>query len=186
MNRLVRLLSVVLFLLAGCVPSLHPIYTKKDLIFEPALLGVWASGISKESWAFSAHEPKSYRLVYTDEKGRRGTFSAHLVKIGESTFLDFFPADFGGQQNEFYKYHFLRAHTFFLVHQIEPRLRVSSMRPDWLRKHLLDKPGAIRHEVVNGRVVLTAATAALQVFLLEQAKNRNAFGKPTDLARKKP
>jgi len=26
---------------SACVPSLHPLYTDKDLIFEPALLGEW-------------------------------------------------------------------------------------------------------------------------------------------------
>ena len=29
-----------LIVLAGCVPSLNPLYTDRDVIFDPALLGV--------------------------------------------------------------------------------------------------------------------------------------------------
>ena len=27
--------------LTGCVPSLQPLYTEKDTVFDPALVGVW-------------------------------------------------------------------------------------------------------------------------------------------------
>ena len=33
--------------LGGCVLSLHPLYTEKDLIFEEKLLGTWAKNDSK-------------------------------------------------------------------------------------------------------------------------------------------
>jgi len=81
-------------------------------------------------------------------------------------------------------HHLLRARTFFLVRQIEPRLRVSAMNPDWLKKYLQRNPAAIRHEVVDGRIVLTAATRELQAFLLEQATTQDAFGKPADMVRR--
>ena len=32
-------LSVVV--LMGCIPSLHPLYTEKDLVFDESLLGEW-------------------------------------------------------------------------------------------------------------------------------------------------
>ena len=28
-------------LLAGCFPSLHPLYTEEDLVYDSALVGTW-------------------------------------------------------------------------------------------------------------------------------------------------
>ena len=29
------------FCMGGCVPSLHQLYTKKTLVYEPAIVGTW-------------------------------------------------------------------------------------------------------------------------------------------------
>lgn len=184
MRRFACLLACVSILLAGCIPSLHPVFTEKDRVFAPALLGTWAADGAKESWTFSAHDPWSYRLVHVDDKERRGIFTAHLVKIGAATFLDLQPAEPGSGTTAFYNFHLLPAHTFFLVHQIEPRLRVSAMSADWLKQHLKRNPGAIRHEVVDDQIVITAPTEALQAFLAKHAATPDAFAKPTEVARR--
>jgi hypothetical protein len=31
-----------LFLMTGCIPSMHPLYTEQDLIFDSLVVGVWA------------------------------------------------------------------------------------------------------------------------------------------------
>ena len=38
--------------LAGCIQTLHPLYTENDLTFDAALIGVWGEDNSKETWAF--------------------------------------------------------------------------------------------------------------------------------------
>ena len=38
--------------LAGCAPSLYPVYTEKDLVFEPALVGTWSTDDPKDgTWS---------------------------------------------------------------------------------------------------------------------------------------
>ncbi len=68
------LLAFVLVALCGvtsCIPtSINPLYTGQDLVFDPALIGVWrGEGDSKETWAFEKAGDKEYKFVYTEEDG---------------------------------------------------------------------------------------------------------------------
>ena len=185
MKKIACLMLLLPVFFSGCIPtSVHPVYTDKDVVFVPELLGTWAEENSEETYAFSAHDPRSYRLTYTDDEGRTGEFVAHLLKIDGVLFLDMFPTEQNGDMNEFYKLHFLHVHTFFLVEQIEPRLRMRPMSMNWLRKLLEQNPGAVRHEMVGGDVVLTAATEELQRFLLRHVRTEAAFDDPSDMIRR--
>lgn len=173
-----------LLLLAGCIPSLHPFYTARDLAFDPLLLGTWVPQDEKQTWAFSAHEPDAYRLVYTDDKGRAGRFKVRLLRLEGKTFLDLYPADPPGELNEYYKAHLVKAHTFLHVRELaRSRLELAGLSFGWLDRQLKAEPGAIAHERRNGQVVFTADTRALQAFVLKHLGTRDAFGKPLVLAR---
>ena len=73
-------------IMGGCIPSLHPLYTEKDLIFEEKLLGIW--GKSDEYWKFQeATDSNSYDLTTMIDQDE-GKFVAHLVKLDNMLFLD--------------------------------------------------------------------------------------------------
>lgn len=172
--------------LAGCVPSLNPLYTEKDLIFDPALVGVWSEqDDSQETWAFEKTGEKQYKLVYT-EQGKAGEFEVHLLKLGNTLYLDFFPESDGlkdSKRNDFYLSHFVPGHMFAKVTQIEPTLRLAVMNPDWLKKLLEKNPKAIDHQgISDDRIVLTASTKDLQKLVTANANE--AFGDPTTLKRR--
>lgn len=140
----------ILLVSPGCIPlSLNPIYTEKDIVFEPGLIGQWAQDGSKETWAFSKRDTNEYDFVYTDEAGKRGRFSAHLVKIDGNLFLDFFPEERDVKENDFYEVHFIPAHSFAHVKQIEPTLQMRFPDPDWLEKLVTENPGAIQHGTID-------------------------------------
>ncbi len=86
-------------LLGGCIPviSLHPLYTEKDIVVDKKLCGTWIdeSGDMKSTWEFECiDEPKNaYKLIFTDENGKKGSFVAHLVKLENRLFLDIFPSE---------------------------------------------------------------------------------------------
>lgn len=187
MNKLgftVALLALVG--LAGCIPSLHSIYTDRDVGFESSLLGVWAEKPeSKVRWHFSQAEGKAYRLVYTEDTGKTGSFVVHLVNLSGTLFLDLYPEEPNLQDSDFYKLHFLPVHTFMLVDQITPTLRIAIMEPGWLRSYVREHPDAIRHEFIKGGdvVVLTASTKELQAFLVKHTKTDGAFGSLSNLHR---
>jgi hypothetical protein len=186
MNKWLGLVGAGLMIfLVSCAPSLHPLYTDRDLVFELDLVGEWSEEGSKETWTFTKSGEKEYGLVYIDEKGKRGEFIVHLVKAEERLFLDFFPvvSDFKKDVNDFYTGHVLRVHTFMRVEQIQPTLRMAPLDHDWVKKYLQDHPDDIRHEKVNDGILLTAQPKELQAFLLKHEKTEAAFGELSDLIR---
>jgi hypothetical protein len=112
---LVVLLGMVVCVSGCIVPSVHPFYTEKDVVFDPALVGSWeeqpgqgeqAAGKPPPVWTFSKHaeaaaeKPVSYDLKIT-ERDRWVAFSVHLIKLEKTQFLDFYPQEaspelFGG------------------------------------------------------------------------------------------
>lgn len=176
MNPRLAGVLVMVLPLAACVPTLHPLYTDADVIFEPELVGVWAEEGESGTWRFEKAGERTYRLVMTDHNGRPGTFTARLVRVTGLMFLDLEPEEPALDANDFYKLHLVRAHSFILVEQIMPALRMAMMDPDWLKRYVRENPAAIRHEVVGDTVVLTAATPELQAFVLQHVTTTNAFG----------
>jgi hypothetical protein len=178
----VKLVLVTSFiLLPGCVPSLNPLYFDQDVIFDPALLGVWAETDSKETWTFTKRVEKEYQLINIDKEGKKSELVAHLLRIRGEMFLDLLavkPADL--QDNDL----LLPLHTFVLVLQIGPPARISWLDPDWLKEFLAKNPAAIRHATVHNETLITAPTPELQKFLLSNLKAKGAFSQPTELKRK--
>src|SRR5437867_5181517 len=145
------------WLMAGCFPtSINPLYTEQDLVFEPALAGVWRGDgegdAAKEIWAFEKAGDKAYKLVHTDKDGRTGQFEVHRLKLGDTFFLDFFPVVGGDQEtnrNEIYQFHFVPLHSFAKVSRTDSALQLSFLSLEWLGKLLEKNPQSIRHEMVG-------------------------------------
>ncbi len=185
-------------LLGSCVPSLHPLYTDKELVFDEKLLGSWNEG--DQVWEFKKGEKeKSYDLV-TDEEGKKGEFTAFLVRLQDSSkadkekesarqtllFLDLYPKEPKLETTDFYKFHLLPVHTFLKIEQLGTTLKIQAMNPEKLEKMLEGKPDLIKHEVLEDRIVLTASPKDLQKFMLEHVKDEGLFGDPTELERIEP
>lgn len=161
-------------LAGGCVPSLNPLYTEKDLVFEPGLVGTWA-GDKDTTWTFEKRGGKSYRLTYT-EKGVPARFEAHLVRLGGSLFLDTYPDGSEMPRNNFYRAHFIPAHFISKVELAGNELNLVLLNPDWMNKGIREKKLSIRHEPLGkDRLLLTASTAELQTFVRKYANDPKAF-----------
>jgi len=184
-----KLLTVALvtFLVAGCVPSWNPLYTDKDLVFDPQLVGIWKNDDGKESWQFAKSGEKQYELVYTDENGRKATFDAHLCKIKERKFLDLYLTKASEKDldlNVLATATLLPAHLFLRVDEVGASLKMAAVNPDWLQKHLEKNPNAVAHRKIDKeRVVFTAEPGDLQAFVMKHAEGEELFGGPFTLAR---
>jgi len=188
----------IAWLMAGCFPtSINPLYTEPDLVFEPALAGVWrgdAEGdAAKETWAFEKAGDKAYKLVHTDKDGRTGQFEVYRLRLSDTFFLDFFPAvgvDQETNRNEVYQFHFVPVHSFAKVSRTDSALQLSFLSLEWLGRLLEKNPQAIRHEMVGPtneqRCVLTASTKELQKFVRQHLDNKEAFLDPIKLKRTQP
>jgi len=183
-------------LLPGCVPSVNPLYTEKDLVFDPALIGTWGESDSKETWVFEKSGDKKYKLLQTDNEERTAEFEVHLVKLKEHLFLDLYLINPGPGEwkiNDLAKFGFIirPAHMFLKVTQIEPKLQMSFLDPSWLKELVEKDPKAIGHEKLRNssdqkeeQIVLTASTKDLQSFVLKYVNDEKAFGKPGEMEKK--
>jgi len=192
-KTLFALVMIALCGVIGCIPtSINPLYAEQDLVFDPALIGVWrGDGDAKETWAFEKAGDKEYKFVYTEEDGKIGRFEAHLLKLGATQFLDLFPDESGIEDMDrsgFYKVHLLRAHSFLKVTRIEPALQLAPLDLKWLREFLAKNPKAIRHHKIGegdeAQIVLTDSTLELRQFVEKHLKTEGAFGELINLKRK--
>ena len=179
-----------LSLLSGCdVQSVHPLYTERELADDPALLGVWAEKDSTETWTFTRREGGQFDLLFIDEDEKKNTFLACLVKAGGHTFLDLYPNEGSTNNTDFFENHLFLVHSFVLVVQTTPTLKIVPVDPDWLVKHLEKNPGTLRHENVpglgpRGDVLLTASPKELQTFFAAHVGDKGAWGDTMELYRK--
>ena len=115
-KNVVLFLVLVVVLFQGCIPSLHPLYTKDKLVMKQEILGTWIDNNSEDFdnlsfssegipvvkdtskqipgvWIFEASDKGGYQLIYYDEKGVPAGFDVHLVKLGDDYFFNFYPGE---------------------------------------------------------------------------------------------
>ena len=181
----------------GCVPviSLHPLYTEKDVIMDKKLYGTWVSNSndSKTTWEFkSIDEPKNaYKLIFTDEDGKKGSFVAHLIKLQNRLFLDIFPSELPWEPEDpnkmdwpYNSFFLIPAHTFLKVDSIEPQLKLRLTLESNMEDLLKENPNAVEHTSVGDRLVITGSTKELQAFVLKHADDKRLFTDQVTLSRK--
>jgi len=175
-------------LMGGCVLSLHPLYTDKSTVFEEKLLGSWVNSNNKdEIWRFekTKNAENVYKLTNTLD-GKSGEFTAHLLKIDNTLFLDMFPeASLLDKQrtNDYYKIHLLPVHSFIKIEHITPKLGIRIIDQDKIDKMLQKDPNLIKHEIVDSHIVLTAPTRQLEQFIGKYSAGADLFGDVTEMER---
>ena len=163
---LASMVSAVLAFSAGCIPSVHAIYSAGAEIIAPDLQGVWISEDANETWEFRLlQEEKKYDLDFTDAEGRLGRFEAVLTEINGQLFMDMFPKPPGEEMNAFYTLHMVPAHTFMQIDIAAENVELRLLDFDWLENYLITDPEAIKHEKTDQLPLLTARTPELRDFL---------------------
>ncbi|HCO96299.1 MAG TPA: hypothetical protein DIU00_20560 [Phycisphaerales bacterium] len=197
MNIKKLLFYMLAVILGGCVPviSLHPLYTEKDIVVDKKLCGTWIdnSGDTKTTWEFERiDEPKNaYKLIFTDEDGKKGSFVAHLLKLKDMLFLDIFPGELPWEPEDpnkmdwpYNSLFLIPAHTFVKIDSIEPRLKLRLTSESKMEELLKENPSAVEHTSIGERIVLTASTKKLQAFVLKYAEDERVFTGEVTLSRK--
>ena len=185
----------------ACIPSVHPLYTAKDLVSNSQLPGHWKETDTPENkWHFSAKGKGQYELFY-DEGGKRATFELHLIELGKQYYLDFFPdsdelsntrnlvesqkdsTGFSTASNFLYQSTMIPMHLFAKVEINQSTLKLHLFDQDWLEKMILERRIKIRHEKMKDRILLTASTAELQQFVLKYQHTEKAYSETLILTR---
>jgi len=195
-KRFTWLSIAVLAFLSSCkVFSLYPLYTDEDLIFEASLLGSWSvnsdliDGLEEARYVF---EQKAEKDAYTmrimsfeyNELGElkdtmTATFDVHLVKVGDTYYLDLYPdSETVAYQN------FLPVHSFIRIDfKREGVLSMWEFKANRLRELFQQNKIRLRHEITpeDNYVLITAKTEELQKFIAKYGQDQGAFDEEVEL-----
>lgn len=183
-------LAAVALLLSACIPSVHPYYTDKDVVFDARLLGEWQpkeDSDDPELWKFEQGEDKSYKLTVTEKKDKHGKFAARLFKLKNRHFLDITPTEceLAPDQADLVAAALIPGHLILRVTQIGPELQLAFCDYEWLDKFLKANPNALAHRKQDDTILLTATTRELQRFVLKHSGEGELFPKPREMMRKR-
>jgi len=184
--------AAALAVLGGCiVPSVNPLYTDNDVVFDPRLLGVWVEeGLTQstdENWAFEKGVGNSYKLTITEEHGQKGEFETYLLKLNDHSFLDLKPSGIklDVTQADVIGWALIRGHLILRVDELDSKLKLSVGESDWLNEYLRKNPKALAHVSEGDKVdFVTASTQDLQQFVLAHLGKNELFGEPGILVRR--
>ena len=181
-----RLFAPALFVclaLSGCyVQSLHPLASDEIITFDADLVGTW---VAEEDEEFVFTLIDTTRATYTllcDESGSQARFDATLVELGGATFFDIYPEE-PNSESSFYKDHLMRVHNMLKVERSVDTLWVADFDAEWLATMVSQKKVTVDNVPLDGAVLLTAETPALQAFVRKYAKTPEAFNKASRFRR---
>lgn len=195
---LILVFTVLIFFLSGCLTTLHPIFTEKDLVYKAELTGSWktSQGDNKDGSAeihslateknvalpgkISSIKNKGYLITYRDEDNKiTGSYIAFLARIGKYLYFDYYPADLPitGKMDEFYLAHFVKMHTpYRLELQKEGGFTLSQLESGYMNELIEQKKIRIRHEKKDDEgIVITAPTSELQQYILKYGDDPEAY-----------
>ena len=191
------IITIIVFLLLGsCIPSLHPLYFEKDLITNENMVGTWNEDASLNTWVFYRNDnKKSYTLRFLEKEnnnvddgtpGVLGIFEINLFKLGDESFLDFFPGENKIMEqgiNSLMEFHLLPVHTFAKIEISNDTLLIYHFDVTRLEELLDEGKIRIRHETRRNDLILTAKTEELQEFFIKYSKEKDVFVDPIVLTK---
>ena len=162
-------------LLNGCtVRSLNPLYTGKDVVFEPGLLGTWAEhDDADKNWTFQRYGENGYRIISSE--GMK-PLEGRLVKLSGHLFLDVTPKD---GDDAFA----IPGHVFVKIQLSGNTMLTALLNPDWVEKAADLKTLGLSHIRIGSKVVLTAPTIELQDFAVRYAGDESVFSRGEEYRR---
>lgn len=189
--------ALLLIFLSSCLHTLHPIFTEKDLAYNPKLIGTWKTenqgnkgravitNLANENSLelpgnISSIKQKGYLISYQDENGATSErYIAFLARIGKHLYFDYFPADKKEDQNidEFFAAHFVKMHTSYRVEiSNDGSFEISQLDEGYVTKLIDEKKIRISHETdADDNMVITATTQELQQYLLKYGDEPSAY-----------
>ncbi|WP_175574433.1 hypothetical protein [Algoriphagus marinus] len=191
--KLILSFSLLVVLMNSCVYSLFPIYTEDTLVYFPELIGRWEIegesgdyiefGLIKKSFGWlsdgtsedestASSNDKSYQVV-SMEDGDKQVFVGHIAEIGDDFFLDLYPAERYSEGNS--ESNMMPVHTFIKLNYINNQLYLTSFDLEKLNKLFESNLIRLRHENVDGTILITAQPKEIQKFLDRYSDDESVF-----------
>ncbi|WP_425390455.1 hypothetical protein [Ekhidna sp.] len=134
-----------------------------------------SNSIKEFTGTISVYEEKGYRMTVMED-GKAFEYTAHLARIGEDIFLDIYPeTEFS---SNLLTNNYFPVHTFFKLAVENNKLTITSFDLEKLNKLFESNLIRIRHENVEGSVLITAQPEEMQKFFDKYADDENVFDEP--------
>jgi hypothetical protein len=161
---------------ASCIRTLAPTVEDKDLIADATLAGEWVN--REDPQQFLRIEPpgadKHYKLRFTGEKGKSGSFDAKLGRVGELIVAEVRPEELPEVWSDEYKGHFAPLYSFYVVYDLKPALKIGGLEADWLGPYLKAHPAELAVSPVDDGLIVSPPEA-VRAFLLKHWKDPGAL-----------
>lgn len=190
--RYVITLALMSTMAAGCagVGSVYPIYTEKETVFLPELLGSWGTGEKEKDVAVIAQGKghNAYTVKFRGDNNSLVELDVHLTKIGGKLFADAFVEECGTKEGGGM---IMPVHMFAWLISTGPELKISGFNMEWLEGYLAKHPRAVRHLLYgqNGSrhnwIYFTDTTKHVRKFLKKTIKMKEAWVQDDQLVFKK-
>ncbi len=189
--------AFLIIFLSGCLTTLHPIFTEKDLAYDPKLIGTWKTenqdnkgqvvitNLASESSVelpgnISSIKQKGYFISYQNGPGETSKrYIAFLARIGKHLYFDYYPADRKEDEkiDEFFGAHLVKMHTSYRVEILnDGSFELSQLDESYVTKLIDEKKIRISHETdADDNTVITASTQELQQYLLKYGDEPSAY-----------
>ena len=189
--------AFLLIFLSSCLTTLHPIFTVKDLTYDPKLIGTWnieregnkerviISNLATENSVelpgnISDIKEKGYLISYQHEDSRNPErYIAFLARIGKYLYFDYYPAYKKEDQkiDEFFEAHFIKMHTSYRVEILnDGSFELSQLDGSYVKNLIDQKKIRISHEAsADDDIVITASTSELQQYLIKYGDEPEAY-----------
>lgn len=179
-------LIILTICFTGCLTTLYPFFTEKDVVFKPELIGNWAYTKQAEKGAIlfeTINQTRSSEL-YTGirkiaDKGYLVTWKdsndkptsqkfVFLAKIGKYFYLDFYPAEMENKNDvdKIFKEQFTKLHSCYRIDLSNPNsFTLKRLNGDFVNE-LIDKKQIRMSYEKTGKKIITATTGELQEYLV--------------------
>src|SRR5687767_4900171 len=196
-TTLILAFSFLAIFLSSCLRTLHPIFTTKDIVYEPKLIGTWktdnqgtkglavitnlaADNSIELPEKISAIKQKGYLVAYQDEDGNTtAQYIAFLARIGKHLYFDYYPAEKKDNESgdEFFMWHFVKMHTSFRVDiSTTGNFELSQLDDSYVIRLIEEKKIRISHEKrADDDMVITASTDELQQYIIKYGDEPGAY-----------
>jgi len=189
--------TFLIIFLSSCLNTLHPIFTEKDLTYDPKLIGTWnieregnkerviISNLATENSVelpgnISDIKEKGYLISYQHEDSRNPErYIAFLARIGKYLYFDYYPAYKKEDQkiDEFFEAHFVKMHASYRVEILnDGSFELSQLDGSYVNSLIDQKKIRINHERgADDNIVITATTSELQQYLIKYSDEPEAY-----------
>ena len=187
--------TFLVIFLSGCLTTLHPIFTEKDLAYDPKLIGTWKTdstggravitNLATESSVelpgnISSISQKGYLITYLQEDGSISErYIAFLARIGKHLYFDYYPANKKEDRkiDDFFGIHFVKMHTPYRVEILKDgSFELSQLKEGYVTTLIDEKKIRISHETdADNNTIITASTKELQQYLLKYGDEPSAY-----------